>query len=344
MKRTRAALLVVLGACCCTAQALAQPPPGYYDSAQGLYGEDLKLALYDIISPHTVHTNAQLWGDFASTDRRADNPNLVWDIYSDNPSGAEPYVYTFGADQCGTYDSEGDCFNREHTVPQSWFESQLPMVTDLFHVMPTDGWVNQKRGDLPYGLVGGTDYLSQNGTRTGNSITPGYGGTVCEPIDAFKGDIARNYFYMMTRYYALVDGWSGDMLQGGDLSPWAEQLLVSWHLEDPVSSKETDRNNAIFAIQDNRNPYIDHPEWVERIWGETAGISTTSNGSSDLWIAGNVVFQPTSRNAQPATLQDATGRVVWSGMCQAPSFELPVELRSGWYLLRSGPRSLSFVR
>ena len=262
-----AALLTLVGPC---ALAIAQPPPGYYDPAQGLSGPALRSALAGIIDGHTVLSNADLWDAFETTDDRPDG--FVWDIYSDVPGGTPPYLYSFGTDQCGTYNSEGDCYNREHSMPQSWFGSGAPMDTDLHHILPTDGWVNQQRGNLPYGEVGATDWTGQNGTRVGESNWPGYNGTVCEPIDAFKGDVARMYFYMMTRYVGQVGGWSSPMLQGGDLSPWSESLLLAWHATDPVSAKEVDRNNAIYALQGNRNPFIDNPVWATSLWGPVASV------------------------------------------------------------------------
>ena len=138
-----AALLTLVGPC---ALAIAQPPPGYYDPAQGLSGPALRSALAGIIDGHTVLSNADLWSAFETTDDRPDG--FVWDIYSDVPGGTPPYLYTFGTDQCGTYNSEGDCYNREHTMPQSWFGGSAPMDTDLHHIMPTDGWVNLQRGNL----------------------------------------------------------------------------------------------------------------------------------------------------------------------------------------------------
>lgn len=256
------------------ATAAAQPPPGYYDPAAGLTGEALRQALHDIIDGHTVLTYTALWACFESTDDRPDG--YVWDIYSDIPGGSPPYLYSFGSDQCGTYDSEGDCYNREHSFPKSWFNDASPMLTDLHHIYPTDGWVNAKRGDLPYGEVGSADYVSDNGTKTGSNVWPGYGGTVCEPRDEFKGDLARTYFYMLTRYAPEASSWNSDMLSGGNFAPWAEALLVQWNAGDPVSTKEVDRNNAVFVLQGNRNPYIDHPEWVASIWGPFASIPTNA--------------------------------------------------------------------
>ncbi|MBK8499285.1 MAG: endonuclease [Flavobacteriales bacterium] len=254
------------------ALASAQPPPGYYDPAAGLTGEPLRAALYDIISPHVVIQYSNLWSAFYRTDRKPDN--TVWDIYSDVPSGSAAYAYQFVSDQCGTYNSEGDCFNREHSFPVSWFNDVPPMNSDLFHIYPTDAWVNQARGNWPYGTVTSPDFTSTNGSKRGPCSWPGCSGTVFEPIDAYKGDLARGYFYMLTRYMNESVSWPAPIMTGGQLFSWTESLLVAWHTQDPVSAKEIARNDSAFILQGNRNPYIDNPMWVYSIWGPQAGSTT----------------------------------------------------------------------
>jgi len=243
-----------------------QIPPGYYDNATGLNGAMLQEVLHDIIDDHTTVTYNELWELFELTDQK---PNgKVWDIYSDIPGGTPPYQYTFITDQCGNYTQEGDCYNREHSFPKSWFGGEIyPMYSDLFHIYPTDGWVNGQRGNHSYGEVGNASWTSLNGSKLGNCISPGFSGTVFEPIDAYKGDLARSFFYMATRYYGEDNTWPGsDMFNGSQLKTWALELLWNWHVSDPVSSKETDRNNTVYDIQGNRNPFIDHPGYVESIW------------------------------------------------------------------------------
>lgn len=141
------------------------------------------------------------------------------------------------------------------------------MYTDLFHLYPTDGWVNNKRGNLPFGKVENATWTSLNGSKVGSCATPGYSGQVFEPIDAYKGDLARSYFYMAVCYMDKNMGYDQSMFEGGSLKPWALQMLLSWHALDPVSQKEIDRNNAVYAIQLNRNPFIDYPELVNMIFG-----------------------------------------------------------------------------
>lgn len=268
-----------------------QIPSGYYENAAGLNGTMLQEALHDIIDDHTSVTYGELWVLFELTDQK---PNgKVWDIYSDIPGGTPPYQYTFITDQCGNYTQEGDCYNREHSFPKSWFGGEMyPMYSDLFHIYPTDGWVNNKRGNHPYGEVGNASWISLNGSKLGNCIFPGYSGTVFEPIDEYKGDLARSYFYMATRYFEEDNTWPGsDMFNGSQPKAWALELLWDWHVTDPVSSKETDRNNAVYEIQGNRNPFIDHPEYVESIWfyteihdnpGFLSSVSVYPNPVSDM--------------------------------------------------------------
>lgn len=266
MKKT----LSIIAGLIISALVAAQIPGGYYDAATGLSGSELQEALHGIIKDHDSPTYGELWTHFESTDKK---PNgKVWDIYSDVPGGNPPYEFTFYSDQCGNYGGEGDCYNREHTFPKSWFGGEVyPMYADLFQVYPTDGYVNGKRGNYPYGEVGSASWTSMNGSKLGTNTTTGYSGTVFEPIDDYKGDLARTYFYMATRYLGEDNGWPGSpMVDGAQPEEWALYMLFDWHMDDPVSEKETDRNNAIYQIQENRNPFIDHPEFAENIWFPTS--------------------------------------------------------------------------
>jgi endonuclease I len=254
---------------------ISQVPPHYYDAAQGLTGDSLKKVLYEIISSNvTVLSYSALWNAYKKTDVK---PNgKIWDIYSDIPGGTPPYEYTPGTDQCGNYNSEGDCYNREHTIPASWFNDQSPMYTDLFIVLPTDGYVNNKRSDYPYGQVSSPTWTSMNGSKLGLSSFSGYTGTVFMPIDSFKGDVARIYFYACVRYMDKIQNWSSPVFVGNDLAPWAEDLFLQWHQLDPVSTKERMRNDSVYKIQGNRNPFVDNPSWVFSIWGPTASLSESA--------------------------------------------------------------------
>lgn len=244
--------------------AVAQPPTGYYNSAAGLTGEALQAALNDIIDNHTVIPYSGLWNAFRDTDKRSDGK--VWDMYSSCD-------FTFGTNQCGNYSSECDCYNREHSWPKSWFGDKPPMNSDLFHIYPVDGWVNNKRSNYPFGTVSSPTWVSSNGSKLGNNTYPGYSGLVFEPVDEYKGDFARTYFYMSVRYYKEDGNWPGSpMTTGSQLKPWALKMMLEWHENDPVSTKETERNNAVYSYQHNRNPFIDHPEYAQLIWGTQTGV------------------------------------------------------------------------
>ncbi len=262
-------LLLILAA-----SLTAQIPDGYYDDAEGLSGESLKTALHEIIDGHYSQSYGDIWYHFESTDPK---PNgKVWDMYSDVPGGTPPYEYNFGSDQCGSYSQEGDCYNREHSFPKSWFNEGAPMNTDIFHIVPTDGYVNGQRSNWPFGETNSPSWTSMNGTKRGSNSTSGYSGTVFEPIDEYKGDFARIYFYMATRYEDVISNWennssNADAALDGTSFPcyenWYLELILDWHQNDPVSEKEIDRNNAIYDVQNNRNPFVDHPEYVNMVWG-----------------------------------------------------------------------------
>lgn len=263
----------------CTAIGFAQIPSGYYNTATGT-GYTLKTQLYNIIKGHTNNGYAGLYTTYLTSDvdNFYENDGTILDMYSENPSGTDPYNYTTGTTQrCGNYSVEGDCYNREHIIPQSVFNEQSPMVADAHFITPTDGKVNGMRSNYPHGTVASATYTSQNGSKLGSSSVSGYSGTVFEPINAFKGDIARMYFYFATRYENTVAGYSYPMFNGSSSQVFTTaflNVLLAWHAQDPVSAREITRNNAIYARQGNRNPYIDHPEYVNQIWGGTSSSDT----------------------------------------------------------------------
>ena len=113
--------------------------------------------------------------------------------------------YQANKNTCGNYKKEGDCWNKEHSIPASWFNDASPMYSDLFQVYPTDGYVNNRRSNFPFGEVQTAKYISKNGSKLGSSVD--------------------------------------------------------------VSSKEINRNEAVYKIQGNRNPFIDYPEFSKQIWG-----------------------------------------------------------------------------
>ncbi len=251
----------------------AQVPSNYYDGTQGLSGTDLLQKLHDIITNgHTPITYTDIWTAFAKTDTRP-GTDTIWDMYSDVPGGTAPYYFILGNDQCGTYSQEGDCYNREHSFPKSWWGgTEDVQYTDLNHIFATDGYVNSRRSNYPYGDVGSATWTSLNGSMLGQCDKPDYSGTVFEPIDEYKGDVARALFYMATRYKDEIPTWVADYASttdidvvfqaNGQFQPWYYSMMYQWHLDDPVSDKELRRNDSVYNIQGNANPFIDHPEFV----------------------------------------------------------------------------------
>lgn len=282
---------VLMGAFAAIFTASAVEPAGYYSTCENKGGKNLLQALNTKVGPHTVVSYDGLWTLYEKSDVY-DN-GMLWDIYSSKQ-------WTPGKEKCGNYKNVGDCINREHSFPKSWFNDAKPMYSDAFHLYPTDGKVNGQRSNFPYGeCSGGTTLPSNNGVkalgRLGTSTFAGYSGRVFEPDDEYKGDLARSYFYMAAAYNDKIAGWNSDMLAQNAypvFSDWALNVLLKWHRQDPVSQKEIDRNEAIYDAQNNRNPFIDHPEMVEYIWGnkktenwtsaagQTPAINTPADGST----------------------------------------------------------------
>lgn len=208
--------------------------------------------------------------DFVNGDNKT-----MEDIYS-----SKPYK---NSDSGSSASNCGSGWNKEHTVPQSWFNEASPMKSDAFHVYPTDIKMNSVRSSYPYGENNEAKSCSQWGYGSlGASTFEGYTGTVFDPGEgdiygSYKGDLARTYFYMATRYrttnFTNGSGGTSFTYSGGvaDLTDYMKNLMLKWHREDPVSPKELLRNNAIYAHQNNRNPFIDYPELVEYIWGNKKG-------------------------------------------------------------------------
>ena len=247
----------------------------YYQNANGKKGKALKTAMFNIIKTHEELSYKGLWTAFRTTDMREDGK--VWDMYSDKTN------YVFGSSAQGAnYSKEGDSYNREHSFPKSWFGGKVrPMYTDLVHLVPTDGYVNNRRGNLPFGETEGDTYKSHNSfCKVGTCTYPGYRGDVFEPNDMYKGDFARIYFYMATAYEDKIANWKGtdfpNIASHDSYKPykdWQMKMLMEWSKKDPVSQKEINRNKGIQSLQENRNPFVDYPGLEEYIWGSMQNVA-----------------------------------------------------------------------
>lgn len=259
--------------------ALAQGPNNsgtYYKNANGKKGAELKTALYNIISPHTNIGYDGLYEAYKQTDKRADGYLRDW------YSNATNYTWN----DKGGNSSEGAGWNREHTVPQSWFGSGLPK-SDVVQVVPTDCWVNGMRSNYPLAEVGTVEKQSKNGySKLGSCKTAGYSGKVFEPNDEIKGDLARIYFYMVTCYENLATGWGHSVFSTNKypgFMDWYLTMLMRWSKQDPVDEVERARNNAVWSVQANRNPFVDYPGLEDYVWGD----KKTEAFSYDHYDGGN---------------------------------------------------------
>ena len=284
--------LFVLSVCSAWAQGPNETGT-YYQAADGKKAEELKSALFSIISPHTIQSYTPgVWDAINSYDIREDG--MIWEIYSGIGS------YTPIEDQDKGQDvEEGKKYNREHAMPKSWFNEATqdnyttnvyPMYTDLHHLFPTDRLINTMRSNYPYGEVGEniTDQSQGGFSKFGRCVdslgykVSGLNGRVFEPNDQYKGDLARVYFYMATCYESYKNekgvqrspqDWdkSSKTMLDGSVYPffkdWALKMLLRWAANDPISEKEINRNEAICKIQGNRNPFVDYPGLEQYIWG-----------------------------------------------------------------------------
>ncbi|MFM8559129.1 MAG: endonuclease [bacterium] len=292
-------------------------PAGYYASTTGLKGSELRKALHLIIRNHTVRSYDFALTAYSTTDVK---PNgKIWDVYSDIPGGTPAYEYAYG--QTGQGAGEGFGYNREHTFPQSWFNSASPMDSDLHMLYPTDAYVNNRRANYPFGVVGTPTWTSTNGSKLGNSVTPGYTGIVFEPAGPFKGDMARAHLYVSVRYLGQDAGWPGSpSAVGSQYVAWARDQYRQWHTTDPVSWKERLRNGAVYVHQGNRNPFVDHPEFlaaildtnvVSGVGDDAFGVASLRPASPNPFLARtNLAFTLSQPGRVSLSVYDVGGRLV----------------------------------
>ena len=329
----------------------SQIPSGYYNSATGS-GFTLKTQLKNIIDNindgngqafhDTSVTYGDLWDLYETSDVRSDGK--VWDIYSD-------CNFTFVTDQDSGSGGTTECdkYNREHTFAQSWYggSNSHTLRGDAHHVFATDKKVNGIRGSLAFGEVLTADYTSNNGSKRGTSSITGPNGKVFEPIDEYKGDIARGLLYVAVRYQDEIASWENNnngadnMLNGTSdkvFEQWALDMLYRWHTIDPVSQKELDRNEEIFKHQKNRNPFVDHPEYVNTIWN-----SVLSTESSFSFNTVKIYPNPTSgkdlfikiNKSTNVKIFDVLGKLVISNNVDSTKNKIDISLlKKGIYIIK----------
>jgi endonuclease I len=328
--------------------AWADIPTGYYANAIGKQDEALMTALEGIIYTHSLLGYNFLWDCYPYTD--AGDDGYYIDMYSTSK-------YNHDSAHPGGASYVGQGLNREHSFPKSWFGGEVyPMYTDLMMIIPADAYVNQRRSNDPYGVCNGSDAITYTNEalgvtmlgKLGTSTYDGYTQKVYEPDDEYKGDFARIYFYMVTCYKSVVHEWPGsdqlDYAANGykAFSDWSMQMLMEWHRADPVSPKEIARNEAVYSSKDgnteygqgNRNPFVDHPELAEHIWGTKQHTAWTGGGDTPQPIVKEV---PVMLSVDETAVETNAFRADWTSGGDVSSYTLKVsrQQESGATLLMS---------
>ncbi|MBM4404223.1 MAG: endonuclease, partial [Candidatus Cloacimonetes bacterium] len=250
---------------------------GYYGAVEGLSGTALRAGLKTITSTGHINNSwdATRYHIYATLDNVNDQVRCIYTgVWFAHPAG-------------GQYTPTG--LSVEHSYPREWFSGHAEYNwcdTDLNALFPADESANSSRSNYPFDYVttiltpwGSGSYLSYRGNNAA-------GDPVFEVADEFKGNIARAIFYFGMRYY---DDDTNFQRLNVNLVP----ILKQWHTLDPVDATETVRNDGVYAFQGNRNPFIDHPEWIQSIWGSipitapvaTAATSVDAHGFTANWDA-----------------------------------------------------------
>jgi endonuclease I len=270
-------------------------PTGYYNAAEGKSAAALKTSLHQIIANDTTgylsygSGSGSTWQGFYYADRIAAT-NQVIDMYSSVVRYFNGFNSVSG-------------MNIEHSLPKSWWGGSTGVAAyrELHHLCPSDANANTAKSNHPLGVVTATPSFNNDVSKVGYSTYLGYNGTVFEPANEYKGDFARIYFYMATAYQNYSGSWNyGYMLNNNTypvLNTYAQSLLLEWHRQDPVSAKETARNEAVFGIQNNRNPYVDYPELAEHVWGNKSTVPFSSTASPGSTAVINAVVNQLTSNA-----------------------------------------------
>ncbi|MEI7596643.1 MAG: endonuclease [Bacteroidota bacterium] len=345
--------------CLASFYCYAQIPDGYYNTTTGKTGDELRASLRDIIKTGHVkipYTSSafDIWDAYKVTDvRPAPLDTVIWDMYSDIPTSSPQYTFTIVSNQCGTASAEGDCYSREHQMPNSWWggldNASNPQYTDLHHLPPTDQYVNNKKSAHPIGETNTPTYTSSNGSKLGPCSWSGYTGVVFEPIDEYKGDFARAYLYLATRYMDVIGSWLTSYptteaqyiinSSANNYQEWFLEMLVTWSNNDPVSIKEINRNNAIYyqTPQHNRNPFIDHPEFVNSIWDQT--VSALAIEKENIKISPN----PTTgiiniygiKNSTVVYIYSIDGQLLKSAILSSENTQVDIsDYKNGIYIVK----------
>lgn len=284
----RKTLFIFISLVLCSSFAFAEVmPEGYYDAANGKKDGELKGTLKTIIRKHTVIPYGS-------------GSNSSWEVFYYSDQNEEGYCMDMYCDTWYKFAAPGSVVtgcNIEHSFAKSWWGgAKNDAYKDCYHLNPSNSTANSARSNYPLG-VPVKDFKSNTGSlkvgkRHHDALNEDH--YVFEPKDEYKGDFARAYFYMATCYGKDINGnydatvcsaykgWRVDNKDVGskyamqndnylEFQPWEQEVLITWHRQDPVSEKEIKRADAVSNFQHNRNPFIDYPYLAEYIWGEKAG-------------------------------------------------------------------------
>ena len=313
MKRFFTQIMMLLFATTAIAQA------EYYTSIDGTKGgAALKTALYNLIKNHKQISygsgTSSTWGAFYTTDAVIENgQRRVLDMYSNE----KRYFGSKGSAVSG--------MNIEHSVAKSWWGGgKNNAYCDLHHLNPSDQDANSRKSNYPLGEL--TSVSWDNGvTFVGKANIDGSSQNAYEPCDEYKGDFARTFMYMFTCYQDLTWEYTWMNYENSTyptLKPWAVELLLKWHKQDPVSEKEVNRNNAVHAVQGNRNPYIDYPQLADYVWGDSINYTFHLNGD---------VEGGTGDDKPETDIPDGYDLKLFEDFEEAPYLFKPVECDFPWH-------------
>lgn len=313
MKRFFTQIMMLLFATTAIAQA------EYYTSIDGTKGgAALKTALYNLIKNHKQISygsgTSSTWGAFYTTDAVIENgQRRVLDMYSNE----KRYFGSKGSAVSG--------MNIEHSVAKSWWGgTKNNAYCDLHHLNPSDQNANSRKSNYPLGEL--TSVSWDNGvTFVGKANIDGSSQNAYEPCDEYKGDFARTFMYMFTCYQDLTWEYTWMNYENSTyptLKPWAVELLLKWHKQDPVSEKEVNRNNAVHEVQGNRNPYIDYPQLADYVWGDSINYTFHLNGD---------VEGGTGDDKPETDIPDGYDLKLFEDFEEAPYLFKPVECDFPWH-------------
>lgn len=309
-------------------------PNGYYDSMDGLADTALRDAMQAIVAnPTTVraHTYADVYDILREADQNPENSNQVWLVYTEQ--GRAKLDVQSGSNNTGTW-------NREHTFPRSLAGYNSIEADDIAD--GRDVFWTTKADSLRHGNSDGHGLRASDGPENssrGNQHYGQYTGPV-GTAGSFRGDVARSIFFLAVRYNGLSveNGYPSVQGQIGDLV-----TLLDWHRNDPPDDFEMNRNNVVYTWQFNRNPFIDHPELVEHLWGNQTGVAWTQPLSTEDNMLSRVQIYPNpAKNyihiagiKEEATIEIIAldGRKLFTHTF-AGTHQIPLELQSGLYVAK----------